>query len=513
MYTKNTTSTCSQFATGSKYKCEFLASIYLFTYLTVLAKDLPTLPETPDVPDRDVDEILSDVLDEGPISNSPHLSPQPPSPEQELQTGLRVRVRRLPQRFNDLLPSNPILLRQYSEADARLQSARDEARRRRQPRPRTEISYEEENPPDEPPIADPIETEPDSMGLYRIYPRPPARDPDEQITIHHVADAPTFFKETSINREENPLVGLGVTARAQSELEIKPFYSPFLNSTVFRLMTWFYKTSIKTLTNLDSLVSEVLLADDYDRDDLIGFSALRESHRLDQSHPQQNAEYVSSRSSSPPPPVSSDLWHQDTVQLPLPLTHEKFNSKSDAPTIKINVHHRNLMEIVKSGAQASSANLFHWKGFKQFWKPSEIERAERVYGEVYTSDAYLELEDNITVEPNCTLETTVLPLMIYSDSTHLANFGTAALWPVYIWFGNLSKYVRAKVTSFSAHHLAYLPSVSMTVNILFGSSYFFFIASGHYPGRLSEYFWHLSTICGDYSPCTRTNPCRLVITP
>ena len=368
------------------------------------------------------------------------------------------RVRRLPQRFRDLLPSNPILLRQYSEADARLQSARDEARRRRQPRPRTEVIFEE-HPADEVPTPDPVETEPDSMGLYRIYPRPPARDPDEQLTIHHVADAPTFIKESSTNHEGNPLVGLGsTTSTAQAQSGEKPFYSPFLNSTVFRLMTWFYKSSMKTLTNLDSLVSEVLLADDYDQDDLKGFSALRESHRLDESHPQQNAENVSR--SSPPLLVSSDLWHQDIVQLPLPLTHEKFISEADAPTIKINVHHRNLMEIVKSGAQASSANLFHWKGFKQFWKPSETEQAERVYGEVYTSDAYLELEDGINVDPNCTLETTILPLMIYSDSTHLANFGTAALWPVYIWFGNLSKYVRAKVTSFSAHHLAYLPSVS-----------------------------------------------------
>ena len=72
------------------------------------------------------------------------------------------------------------------------------------------------------------------MGLYRIYPRPPARDPDEQITIHHVADAPTFVKETSINHKENHLVGLGFTAQAQSELEIKPFYFLFLNSTIFR---------------------------------------------------------------------------------------------------------------------------------------------------------------------------------------------------------------------------------------------------------------------------------------
>ena len=456
MSTKNAAST-------SKYKCESL-DIYSLTHLNLCVKNLPTLPETPDILNRIINETLSETPDEalfgGSLPNSPQASPQPPDPEPLLPSGRRVR--RLPQRLRDLLPSDPILLRQYSEADARLKSARDDARRHRQPRPRAEI-VEEENPSDDMELStpDPIETEPDTMGLYRIYLRAPARDPDEQLTIHHVADAPTFIKETSINHEDNPLVGLGSTARAQSELKIKPFYFPFLNSTIFRLMTWFYKTSMKTLTDLNDLVSNVLLSDDYDQEDLIGFSALQESHRLDGSIPQQDTENTSR--SSPLPVDSSDLWHQDTVQLPLPLTRKRFDSESDAPTIKINVHHRKLLEIVKSAAQASSAKFFHWKGFMQFWKPSETEQAERVHGEVYTSDAYLELEDDITVDPNCTLETTVLPLMIYSDSTHLANFGTAALWPIYIWFGCLSKYIRAKVTSFSAHHLAYLPSMSMTL--------------------------------------------------
>jgi hypothetical protein len=102
------------------------------------------LPETLDVPNRNVDENLLDILDEahheGPIPNSTRASPQPPD-----QEASGHRVCRLPQRFKDLLPSAPILLRQYSEPDARLKTALDEARRRRQPKPRTDITFEEEN--------------------------------------------------------------------------------------------------------------------------------------------------------------------------------------------------------------------------------------------------------------------------------------------------------------------------------------------------------------------------------
>lgn len=62
-------------------------------------------------------------------------------------------------------------------------------------------------------------------------------------------------------------------------------------------------------------------------------------------------------------------------------------------------------------------------------------------------------------EPGCNLERVVVPIMGYSDSTHLASFGTASICPGYLWFGSQSKYSRAKPSKFAAHHLVYFPSV------------------------------------------------------
>ncbi|KAH7871046.1 uncharacterized protein C8R40DRAFT_1175015 [Lentinula edodes] len=53
--------------------------------------------------------------------------------------------------------------------------------------------------------------------------------------------------------------------------------------------------------------------------------------------------------------------------------------------------------------------------------------------------------------------------MAYSDSTHLASFGTASICPGYLWFGSQSKYSRAKPSKFAAHHLVYFPSLPKTV--------------------------------------------------
>ncbi|KAJ2991082.1 hypothetical protein NUW54_g8290 [Trametes sanguinea] len=51
------------------------------------------------------------------------------------------------------------------------------------------------------------------------------------------------------------------------------------------------------------------------------------------------------------------------------------------------------------------------------------------------------------------------PLLFWSDATHLTSFGSASLWPIYMYFGSLSKYTRGMPTEFAAHHVAYIPSL------------------------------------------------------
>ena len=88
---------------------------------------------------------------------------------------------------------------------------------------------------------------------------------------------------------------------------------------------------------------------------------------------------------------------------------------------------------------------------------------ECLHGEIYQSDAMLEAQDQISKLPHApdnTLECVVVPLMVWSDSTQLANFGSASLWPFYLYFGNQLKYTRGKPTANVCHHLAYIPTVS-----------------------------------------------------
>ena len=61
--------------------------------------------------------------------------------------------------------------------------------------------------------------------------------------------------------------------------------------------------------------------------------------------------------------------------------------------------------------------------------------------------------------PGDNLEIVIAGIMLWSDATHLASFGNASLWPIYLFFANQSKYIRSRPTAFAAHHLAYIPTV------------------------------------------------------
>ena len=67
-----------------------------------------------------------------------------------------------------------------------------------------------------------------------------------------------------------------------------------------------------------------------------------------------------------------------------------------------------------------------------------------LYDELYTSDAWNEAHDALQKQrcnDGCKLERVIAGLMFWSDATHLTQFGSASTWPVYLFFGNQSKYL------------------------------------------------------------------------
>ncbi|KAJ7136252.1 hypothetical protein C8R46DRAFT_1234785 [Mycena filopes] len=126
------------------------------------------------------------------------------------------------------------------------------------------------------------------------------------------------------------------------------------------------------------------------------------------------------------------------------------------------LHYRPIVEVIKAAIQNAGPRWFHFTPFKQFWVPTPGAPAQRIFDEIYSSDAMVEAHTALQTqpaEPGCTLERVVLSLMWWSDSTHLASFGNVPLWPLYLFFGNQSKWFRVKPRSSLCHHVAYFPKL------------------------------------------------------
>ncbi len=422
----------------------------------------------------------------------------------ELPTGRPRRTLKVPQHLRDFIPTDtgPIRMGQYSQLNLSSRPMRE-----RTPTPEPSLSSPTPSPIPPCPHSPVIRlTEPNDFGVYREYTEWPTHIPKG---VH--AAAADSAKE---HRPPHSVFGPG---------QCSDLWSPFTNPTIFRLFRWYYSSEKKTLEDLDRLVHDVILQGDFSVSHCEDVSAAREARHLDK-----------------PDIFHSDLWKEDSVEIPLPQKGFSWSSEADAPVIKIDgVWHRLLTEVLTSAFQDSSASDFHLKGYKEMWKPSEDSPAERIYAEVYTSPAYLDMEEKIcaaqaaidaqmasvdeadTTEqdapsspcqvssrssqmsvdshsvsssslsshqssdssleddpvdgpsdpsslltaspkppPGVAIENVVVPMMLYTNSTHLTNFGDASLWPGYIFYGFLSKYIGAIPDAHAAHHFVYMPEVS-----------------------------------------------------
>jgi len=281
------------------------------------------------------------------------------------------------------------------------------------------------------------------MGLFRIYPTRPTLAPEGDLTLQSVTDAPTL---------EGERVMSGIHPGLSSpEISTEELFDAFTNPSSGLLMAWQYSgTNTKSAAELDRLV-DFLQDPLFDSTDLNGFNHSREIKLLDK--------YLKDKSN----PFREEFgWRQSSVKIRLPKEKWKVPSEADAPEIVIpGVHHRCLTDLITHVFENAVSTTFNMTPFDQFWTTPD-NRQVKVFSEAYSSPVMVQSYEEINAlprDPGDDLERVVASLMVWSDATHLANFGDASLWPFYVLFGNQSKYTRGKPTARACHHLAYIPTV------------------------------------------------------
>ncbi|KAK7020396.1 hypothetical protein R3P38DRAFT_3549619 [Favolaschia claudopus] len=306
-----------------------------------------------------------------------------------------------------------------------------------------------------------IKTAMNSFGLYREYPRIPTHDPDGTISLDDLSDIPKPTQSTSA--ASNPSLPAALASSPDSSLPSQSHsnpYFPFPSSTAYGITNWMWSGSPMKSMEEGIKLLEFLKSDAFRKEDVADLNLVKETQRLDQ--------YMASGADGT---AGRDGWKEVSVDIQVPDGKPHLpNGSSPIPLYTVpGLFLRPLSEVIRSAILNGISRRFHFTPFRQFHKSDPNAAPTRVYDEIYSSEAMIEAYEKLQSqprEPGCTLERVVLALMWWSDSTHLASFGSAALWPLYLLFGNQSKWVRGKPRANACHHTAYIPKVSSQSSLL-----------------------------------------------
>jgi hypothetical protein len=156
-------------------------------------------------------------------------------------------------------------------------------------------------------------------------------------------------------------------------------------------------------------------------------------------------------------------WIKTPIKISVPF-HNRTPHPGPQTYIGGDLYHRSLIDVIKERiADTHVAQHFHMEPYELTWTPHPGSYQIPVYSELYSAPAFIEAHCSLQDEPGepgCCLQRVVVALMFWSDATHLTSFGNVKLWPLYLFFGNESKYLRCKPSSNLCCHVAYFQDVS-----------------------------------------------------
>lgn len=287
---------------------------------------------------------------------------------------------------------------------------------------------------------------PDALGVLRHYPCVPSREP---LGPNPYA---SFCPTTWVNR---PPIGSDLSILVPNA-EVPASNLPQEGVPGFATANWtawLNTGSPYKSCNESNKITHLFTHPAWNFQEFATYNAYTESRRFDREHFSGKAALK-----------QDDRWKEADIDIPIPCVGHK-QKEADAPVFTVKgLLYRDLVEIITE--QLKNPETFkemYLQPFSEHWKPVGEDTPVRVYGEVYSSDAMLNAQQRLLEKlqnlPRPQPEALLVMLMLASDSTFLTQFSQASMWPVYMFFGNISKYLRGSMDSLPVHHVAYLPKV------------------------------------------------------
>ncbi|KIK81965.1 hypothetical protein PAXRUDRAFT_47946, partial [Paxillus rubicundulus Ve08.2h10] len=157
-----------------------------------------------------------------------------------------------------------------------------------------------------------------------------------------------------------------------------------------------------------------------------------------------------------------DGWKESVADILVPTRERNSNGNGQLFSVP-GFFHRSLTAVIRAVFAEEASKWFHLTPFKRIWRSHTTGREQYLYDELYTSDAWNTAHHEIKKQQKDALEPVIAGLMFWSDATHLAQFGHSSAWPIYLFFGNQSKYDRANPGSGACHPVAFIPSLPQSI--------------------------------------------------
>jgi Plavaka transposase len=279
------------------------------------------------------------------------------------------------------------------------------------------------------------------FGLSRRYETTelPSHDPDEHLSLQQLSNIPAFSISSSSGHQ---------------------LFHPYPNYSSFLLGDWFWnggeKKSIGSFKDLINIVSDP----EFRQADIqnIHWDRINDDLAANEVDDWLDEDAGWSRT-----PVSISVPYQRRRGIPSDFQAGPRNY------VVGEFYHRSLVSIIREKISAlSDSNLFHFEPYEFLWQRPMDQDPIRVQGELYTSPAFIDAHrelQNSPGEPGCNLPRVIISLMFWSDATQLTAFGSAQLWPLYLFFGNDSKYLRSKPSCHLCEHVAYFQKVGALISM------------------------------------------------
>lgn len=340
--------------------------------------------------------------------------------------------RQLPKRYRDDLPQPltslpPVEPHRSLSAETLQTSSQD-------PTASTSLSKQ--------PILKVIRTACNFFGLSRRYfsDRVPSHDPEEILALNDRSDTRSGVHDSPLSGQMNPTAAI--------------FY-PYPNENSLLLGEWYWNHGHQKSQHSFKELLDIVGNPQFRPEDVHNTDWKKIDGTLAQSDFEgEGAEWLDDNAG----------WLKTPITLSVP-----FHSRAKTPGVHDffvgDFYHRSLTAVIREKLTNPNDHAnFHYDPFELIWNfnPGSEEPDVRVHCELYNSPAFLDAHRELQEsprEPGCDLPRVVIGMMLASDVTHLTSFGTAKLWPGYLFFGNDSKYRRCKPSCHLCSHIAYFHAV------------------------------------------------------